>query len=216
MDRFARALTAVVDLCFPPRSTELVVRELHAGDLLQHTRPQAHALDSCAAYTLLPYDEPKVGACVREAKFHGNRQAARLLALCAASYIKEELAERAAFGRRRTVLIPVPLSRARERERGYNQAERIARHIVAAVDGVEIDTKLLLRIRDTRPQTELDGEARRQNLRGAFAATRNADPRTHYLVLDDVMTTGSTLNAAVRALRAAGARHVEALALAHG
>ena len=74
---------------------------------------------------------------------------------------------------------------------------------------------LLERTRDTKPQTSLNREARKRNMQGAFRATEPLDPDLAYIILDDVMTTGATLEAACTALTEAGALHVEAIALAH-
>jgi ComF family protein len=99
----------------------------------------------------------------------------------------------------------VPLHAARRRERGYDQAEMLAR-VVADAIGVPY-VPLLRRVRPTRAQSSLGPVARRRNPAGAFAVTQPswADAR-RVLVIDDVVTTGATLDACTRALVAAGAR----------
>jgi len=123
----------------------------------------------------------------------------------------------AAGSRLPQALVPLPLHAARYRERGFNQAEVIARH-VASRTGVPLDALLLQRLRATAPQTTLSASERRHNCTGAFAARPGRRSPARVALLDDVMTTGSTAAAAAEALRAAGARHVElwvcALALA--
>ncbi|NUO77036.1 MAG: ComF family protein [Lysobacter sp.] len=108
-----------------------------------------------------------------------------------------------------TVLIAVPLSRARLRQRGYDQARELARPLARAL-GLPLLDDALRRLRDTAPQSSLDGLARRRNLRGAFAAAFPAAPPARVLLIDDVMTTGATLHAAATALRRAGVPRVEA------
>ena len=99
-------------------------------------------------------------------------------------------------------VVPVPLSRERLRERGYNQAVEIARHL-----GGRLELDACLRERDAPPQTGLDREARRRNVRGAFRCRRSfAGERV--AVVDDVMTTGATLDELARTLKAAGATSV--------
>jgi ComF family protein len=104
----------------------------------------------------------------------------------------------------------VPLSRRRRARRGFDQAEVLARVVArrAGLPGV----RLLRRVRDTRAQARLVGSDRRSALRGAFAAVGTPSPRV--LLVDDVLTTGSTASACAEALRSAGARSVAVLAAA--
>ena len=108
-------------------------------------------------------------------------------------------------------LIPVPLSAARARERGYNQAECLARAL-GRWTGLAVRPDLLARTRHAPTQTALPPDARRANVAGAFAA---ADARgVRAVLVDDVFTTGATLLAAADALAAAGAASVEAVTFA--
>jgi ComF family protein len=111
-------------------------------------------------------------------------------------------------------IVPVPLHPARVTERGFNQAELLAVPC-ATLWGVPLGTRALVRVRPTRPQTELDAAARRANVAGAFEVTRPEDVTGRRLLLvDDVLTTGATVGAAARALKAAGAETVGVLVLA--
>jgi ComF family protein len=108
-------------------------------------------------------------------------------------------------------LVPMPLSRARQRERGFNQAIEIAR-VVARRTGVPL-ARLLARTAHAPPQASLPWRERARNVRGAFACAARLDGR-HVAILDDVMTTGATLDAAAAALLAAGAARVDAWVVA--
>lgn len=113
-------------------------------------------------------------------------------------------------------LLPVPMHPIRKRLRGYNQSERLAQ-VVAREIGLPLQVTLLLRSRPTRPQVGLSGKSRQTNLHGAFAAPRPAEVADKTLLLiDDVTTTGATLNECAAALKAAGAKAVYALTLAAG
>lgn len=111
------------------------------------------------------------------------------------------------------LVVPVPLHWTRRLERGYNQAERIARSLARRLD-IPLD-KTLRRRRRTPRQTRLSGAERRRNVVGSFAARRRARCNDrHVLLVDDVSTTGATLWAAAESLRGAGAREITALAVA--
>ena len=104
------------------------------------------------------------------------------------------------------VIAPVPLAGRRLTERGYNQAWQIARPLARALN-VRSDATLLQRVVHTAPQSRLDLDARRLNVGGAFRVTR-AVRGLHVGIVDDVMTTGATLEALARTLKAAEARRV--------
>jgi ComF family protein len=111
-------------------------------------------------------------------------------------------------------LVPVPLHPARLAERGFNQAELLAAPC-AARWRVPVLPRALVRTRSTLPQTDLDPAARRANVRDAFRVPRPAAVQgRRVLLVDDVLTTGATVGAAARALRAAGAAAVGVLTLA--
>ena len=112
------------------------------------------------------------------------------------------------------VVVPVPLGRMRRRERGYNQAALLAFPLALGL-GVPFRGKALARVRETASQVGLGAEARRRNVAGAFAVAqpRAVEGKT-VLLVDDVMTTGATLDAAATALKSGGARWVFAVTVA--
>ncbi|HTN49372.1 MAG TPA: ComF family protein [Burkholderiaceae bacterium] len=116
------------------------------------------------------------------------------------------LARRESPGERADWVLPVPLSFEREGERGFNQAREIARGY-ARLTGVPLGEGILWRVRHSPPRQSLAREARRRNVRGAFAVDGPIAGRS-LIVVDDVMTTGSTLDEIARVLKAAGAARV--------
>lgn len=116
------------------------------------------------------------------------------------------------------VLVPVPLHAVKLRERGYNQSERIAGALAKATEGRSRVEKLLVRTKFTQTQTRLNREARHRNVKNAFALAPDAVviPEHQYILVDDVFTTGSTLNACAAVLRKAGAEYIKVATLGHG
>ena len=114
-----------------------------------------------------------------------------------------------------TVVIPVPLHWWRRLRRGYNQAETLAAALARQL-GVEHRPRSLRRIRPTRYQSRLAESDRRTNVRGAFGVSRSARLKGEIVLLvDDVLTTGSTASEAARSLRQGGATTVHVAVLAH-
>ncbi len=115
-------------------------------------------------------------------------------------------------------LLPVPLSAQRLQSRGYNQAWQLARALGAqSGTAARCDAGLLLRIRDTQPQTRLERQARLHNVQGAFVVEplrRDGLKGRQVVLVDDVMTSGASLFAAAQALRDAGAASVTAVVFA--
>ena len=107
------------------------------------------------------------------------------------------------------VLVPVPIHKTKYRERGYNQAELIATGIGQKLK-IAVDIHLLQRIRKTLPQKELDDKERLKNLEQAFVLNRKEMKETYHKVLlvDDIYTTGSTIEACAKLLMDAGVREV--------
>jgi ComF family protein len=146
-------------------------------------------------------------------KFHRREHLAiRLGALMALPFEALSAADSA-------IVAPVPLHPSRRRQRGFNQAELLARGLVRRLRGEKRGLQLvagsLRRIRPTLPQVGLSVSARRENVSGVFSVARPEQVRNRPVVLvDDVMTTGATLSACATALKRAGASRVLALSLA--
>lgn len=111
------------------------------------------------------------------------------------------------------LIVPVPLHPSRLRVRGYNQAALLAQQLGQRA-GLPVDEGALRRIRATASQMRLDARQRRQNVRGAFRCPDGRVRGQQVLLIDDVCTTGATLEACADALRAGGAKAVWALTLA--
>jgi ComF family protein len=151
---------------------------------------------------------------VQRLKFeNGLDLADPMAALCAKAWLDHPPQAQAEIAARTvaTLVVPVPLSARRLRQRGYNQAWELARRIAARLD-LPARADALLRLKDTRAQTEIGLLEREANLADGFAAEPRALPMLagrSILLVDDVLTTGATAHAASLALRQAGAGRVD-------
>jgi ComF family protein len=148
---------------------------------------------------------PPLREAIHELKYNNGRALAGPLGLRMAAYWQDHRYEA-------DVIVPVPLHRARLKERGYNQSALLAR-VLADATGICLDERIIERHRATQQQALLSAAERRENVRDAFTCRGSASGRRIVLV-DDVTTTGATLEACGAALRAGGADSVWAFTLA--
>jgi ComF family protein len=166
---------------------------------------QRHPPPFAASHAAFRYEDP-LPALVAGMKFRARFNMARLLGQCLALALLEQGAERPGL------IVPVPLHPKRLRERGYNQALEVAREVSAAL-AIPIDRTSCIRSLHTSAQVGLDDRERRRNVRGAFAVLRPPAAR-QVAILDDVVTTGSTVAELTRVLHAAGVERVDVWAVA--
>lgn len=182
----------------------------------------------CGAATI--YENPAPKKLIHQLKFNFMKNAAEPLGTLLARYFLSLGETAAAYAD--AAVIPIPLSRKRERHRGFNQASLIARWFVRVANAssqssaylthlkhLTLLDDALIRVRNTKPQSETASIAeRKENIRGCFAVNVKSlhipAPQSVILV-DDVMTTGSTLREAADALRIAGTKNILLLAVAY-
>lgn len=147
-----------------------------------------------------------VANAVRSFKYNRERDRAQFLA--------EAMSPAFASLTRPDVIIPVPLHPKRQEWRGFNQAHVLAKHVGKSF-GVSVEPALQ-RIRNTSAQTRSSREERLVNMEGAFALSSDWTPQanTHYVLMDDVYTTGATIGACAEALEAAGAKLISVVTIA--
>lgn len=159
--------------------------------------------DRC--YTPFIYGYPLSGL-ISDFKFSEKFFAGRLLAELLIKFIKEKDTELP------DLIMPVPLHPSRLKDRGFNQAQELAKPIARHFN-IPLDIKSCKRIKATATQSTLDKKVRKKNMRGAFELVRPLDCK--YLVLiDDVVTTGTTVNELAKTLKANGVQRVDVWAIA--
>jgi len=185
------------DVCGDPlRSWRVITDESVACRRCTQTKHQVSQSRAIGEY------DGSLRAIVHALKYDGRRSVARPLADLLAQHGDAVLAGA-------DLVVPVPLHRSRKRARGFNQAAEIARHLPVA------SAEVLKRVRATVSQTDLPAAERHANVRNVFSKRRRADVNGLVVVLvDDVSTTGATLDSCARVLMESGAREVRALTAA--
>ena len=201
LDGFGRVASPLCPWCGLPLATW--VEEDHYCENCLRRKPLYEW--ARAAY----FYEGSVREAIHQLKFAGKSHLAGPLGELLAAATEECLPDS-----HDDLVMPVPLHPRRLRERGFNQSLLLARQVASRL-GAELDYLSLRRVRYTKPQTSLKGEERRKNVRKAFGCTdRSLLKGGNVILIDDVTTTGNTLNDCARALKRAGAERVYGMALA--
>jgi ComF family protein len=229
-----KLLRLITDALYPPRCAICLAPGHNGMDICERCYRQLPWITSaCACCALpLPHDAGRDTLCgrcqkkpplfdsslslfryeatamqlVQQLKFNQRLAVSRLMGQMLLHKILEQQNEMPAC------IMPVPLYRKRLRKRGFNQSIEMARPLAKALS-IPIDTYSVLRARDTRPQTGLDRDSRRKNIKGAFETVIPL-PYEHIALIDDVVTTGSTVNELARALKRAGVQRVDVWSVA--
>lgn len=183
--------------------------------------PPPRDLEEPGLLAALPYEHPWVKKLIWRLKYYRGRHLAIRLAEIINEKLLEEIGDIASFaiGEDRWLVVAVPVSAARRRTRGYNQAEMIAKNLARQnASFFEHQNNLVAKIKDTLPQAKiLNRQARLNNVKGSFQINHpQIVSGRRVIVVDDVITTGATVTEIKKVLKDAGARVVLGLAVAHG
>jgi len=200
----------ILHFLFPPSEDEVHIMGMVTKDFLLIGRKETNAHIT----SLLPYNDARVRSAIHLLKFHNHTHARELLAATLGEYFNS-LDTAVPY-----VCIPVPLSKERLRTRGYNQVSEVIQESRRTTAPIEFSEKILLRTHNTPPQTSLSRKERLTNVSNAFVAKNNTSTEAflagkHILLVDDVMTTGATLQAAKAALLPLEPVSITCVALAH-
>jgi ComF family protein len=169
-------------------------------------------------HALYSYKNPLIKKAVWKLKYSRTHDIARVFGIRLSEMIIGDFGEDGLPLSNPIYLIPIPISSKRMRERGYNQAKLLTdAMLLRDTSGILRNGSMFLKRHDSHiRQSHTKGKQERlQNIVGSFYAPKNLESNAHYILIDDVVTTGATLREAKRALMAAGTRKVSAYAIAH-
>lgn len=176
-------------------------KEIEDEDIEYCSDCSEHSRSYIRGFPAINYEEP-VKSGVAAFKYHNRRDGA--------AYFAYEIAKRqgkAILDVAPDVLVPVPVHRTKKLKRGYNQAELLANELGKRLC-IPVDRKILCRSSNTMPQKKLDPEARERNLKQAFVATDRNVKYNSVMLVDDIYTTGATIEACSAALHSKGIKNV--------
>ncbi len=202
---FRKVFLFFIDSIFPPSEDELRVRNIDTHSLCALYEKGVHA----DTVFLFPYRNETVRALLWQLKYKKDMRAVQLLGDALHEHLrKSALSE--------CIMIPIPLSQKRSMERGYNQVALVAKNAALQSNAILIREDILMRKTHTERQTTLTRHERLTNMHDVFVVAKPAEVAgKNILVLDDVVTTGTTLQEAKATLLRAGAKSVTCVALAH-
>lgn len=171
-------------------------------------------------FPLYDYRHPLIKKALWLFKYKSKKGLAGIFAEVLHNRILEEVSDLSIMENfRHPILVPIPLSKKRYRERGYNQAELICQELIKLDGNVnfKIEKNILIKSKDTKHQAQIENRGERlKNILGSFAVKNEMlIKKRNIILIDDITTTGATLAEAKRTLRQAGARKIIAFTVAH-
>ncbi len=209
-----------LDFIFPKSDTIFELESMPIGELLKKL-PPAREIEDERLVVLFDYKDENVRSMIWELKYKGNRKIGSRFAEILLDILRHELAERALFEKFiNPILIPMPISNQRRRERGWNQTEILCEEMLK-LEPENLFTytpSLLIKLvhTDSQARTHATKRERLENLNNSMSVCESEKIRGRCIILlDDVTTSGSTFKEANRALKEVGAKKILFVALAH-
>ncbi len=206
--------THILDLFFPVQEIERQILELKEEDFLKYQNIK-NFNEKCVA--LFQYRQPIIKRMIWLLKYHNNAHVSDLFAKAVGEYLTISLGDMHLFSNfSNPILIPIPISHTRLHERGFNQTKQVAEKIISQFPFISLGEKnALIKYRDSKPQTTLARKDRLNNVKDTFKANDKTIYGQNIILLDDVITTGSTLKEAEETLLKAGAKNILCIAIAY-
>ena len=217
MQKLQDIFEILLSIILPKDSTTILLETIGMEEI--NTLPKANILDDGTYRSLFQYKNKTVRLAIWEIKYKANRKITALFSKLLYEFILEEIVDEIVFSNfQNPLLIPIPASKGRLRERGFNQCEYITKEIqkLDTQNFFETNFHALRKIKETPHQSKLKNKEKRlKNLRGCFLADPTLVAGRNIILIDDVITTGQTMREAAKTLRNAGAKKVIGFAIAH-
>lgn len=187
-------------------------------DLCVYTLPQGRDSNDAKIFSAFSYQDNTVKKILINLKYFNKKSFGGKLGQILYERMLEEISDIKNFDSRKVLIIPVPITKKRLRERGYNQALLIARGIAGCDDAIfELRDDILIKNRETIRQAKIQNrEKRLRNLHCSFSCIKNKHIKGRtIIIIDDITTTGATLNEAIKELEKSGAGKVFGFTVAH-
>jgi competence protein ComFC len=213
-------LNTIFDLIFPlncisckEKGSDLCLKCLNSF-------PEAERESASWIFPLFDYRNPSMKKAIWLLKYKGKKRLAKVFAEAMYARILEELGDLAQFNNfREPILIPIPLAPRRKRERGFNQALLICEKLIKLDKNInfKLEKNILIKPKDTEHQAKIgDRNKRLKNIIGSFVVkNQELIKNKNIILIDDVTTTGATLNEAKKMLKRTGVKKVIAFTIAH-
>ncbi len=204
----------LIDFVFPPRDEELKIRSISPEEFFKKY-PKSGKTEFPFIESIFTYKDPIVRELIWQIKYKKNDHAVKIAGFA----LYNELIKITQNVKSDVLLLPIPISNKRRKERGYNQCEIIINEILrldSYSNRFETNFSLIKRMKHIEKQTFMKRNERLKNIENIFEVTNNnLNKNTKIIIIDDVSTTGSTLNEARETLLQAGFADVQALTIAH-
>lgn len=211
-----RMIDLILEIIFPPGFLIEKLEKMSALEFVNKAKKadieNSHGFP---IFALFSYKDQLVRIAIRQVKYKRNQKIARLFAEILKNFIVPELEDEIVYTNFvDPIIVPIPSHQRKMREKGFNQTVLILNEL-SRISTFEIK-EVLVKIKETGPQTSKNREERLKNLQNCFVVKeKELIYGRNIIVFDDVITTGGTLNEARRALKLAGARRIVGFALAH-
>ena len=215
---FKKLIDNILDIAFPRTNLEKKLSEITAEEL--HSKALKTRYKNKKIITIFSYEDRLVKKAIHSLKFRKNKRFAKIFAQILYDEILEDMSELETLSNfKKPILIPIPLSKQRLRERGFNQCELIAKElsILDNDSSFIFEKNILIKIKDTPHQSRTKNKKERlENLKNCFKVKQPEKVKgKNIILLDDVVTTGTTLKEASKTLRRYGAKKIICLTVAH-